>query len=183
MVIIMMKARHSPLALSSQRRRKGYPRLLMRTRAAMCTFSRSNNASILPQHGQIHNESFYTVWCRTAQSPASLGSRQPGGRHVYIIGKWSSSTNRRLEWARLTSRGSYCWQMHDAQSPPTPSLHLHAARTKGMGTSDWPLPRVTAIARAGGAARCSSAVAMAADKLLSWGVLCAPPQWASRSWM
>lgn len=37
-----------------------------------------------------------------------------------------------------------------------------------MGTSDWPLPRVTSIAQAGGAARCSSAVAMAADKLLSW---------------
>lgn len=37
-----------------------------------------------------------------------------------------------------------------------------------MGTSDWSLPRVTAIAQAGGAARCSSAVAMAADKLLSW---------------
>lgn len=37
-----------------------------------------------------------------------------------------------------------------------------------MGTSDWSLPRVTAIAQAGGAAQCSSAVAMAADKLLSW---------------
>lgn len=37
-----------------------------------------------------------------------------------------------------------------------------------MGTSDWSLPRVTSIAQAGGAALCSSAVAMAADKLLSW---------------
>lgn len=37
-----------------------------------------------------------------------------------------------------------------------------------METSDWPLLRVTSIAQAGGAALCSSAVAMAADKLLSW---------------
>lgn len=37
-----------------------------------------------------------------------------------------------------------------------------------MGTSDWPLLRVTSIAQAGGAAPCPTAVAMAADKLLSW---------------
>lgn len=97
----------------------------------MCIFSTSNKALILRQHRQIHNESFYTVWCRTAQSPVSLGSSQPGSRHVYIIGKWSSSTNPRPEWRRLTIRVSYCWQMHDAESPPTPSLHLHTARTKG----------------------------------------------------
>ena len=78
------------------------------------------------------------------------------------------STNPRPEWRRLTSRGSCYWQMHDTEGPPTPSLHLHARSHKRMGTSDWPLPRVTSIAQAGGAARCSSAVAMAADKLLSW---------------
>lgn len=52
---------------------------------------------------------------------------------------------------------------------PTHSIPPSSRRShKRMGTSDWPLPRVTSIAQAGGAARCSSAVAMAADKLLSW---------------
>lgn len=56
------------------------------------------------------------------------------------------------------------WRRKPTHSIP-PSSHCPY---KGMGTSDWSLPRVTAIAQAGGAARCSSAVAMAADKLLSW---------------
>lgn len=60
-----------------------------------------------------------------------------------------------------------CWQMHDAESPPTSSLHLHHSACKRMGTSDWSLLRVTSTAQAGGAALCSFAVAMAADKLLS----------------
>lgn len=46
-----------------------------------------------------------------------------------------------------------------------PSSRCSPERT---GTSDWSLLRVTSIAQAGGAAQCSSAVAMAADKLLSW---------------
>lgn len=45
-----------------------------------------------------------------------------------------------------------------------PSSHCSYKR---MGTSDWSLLRVTSTAQAGGAALCSFAVAMAADKLLS----------------
>lgn len=94
---------------------------------------------------------------------------EPGkaARHVYIIASKAPWANPGPEGRRLTSRPSYCWQMHDAQNPPTPSLHLRARSCRRMGTSDWSLPRVTSIAQAGGAARCSSAVAMAADKLLS----------------
>lgn len=52
--------------------------------------------------------------------------------------------------------------------PLHPSIFALLAQ-RGMATSDWPLPRVTSVAQAGGAARCSSAVAMAADKLLGCG--------------
>lgn len=56
------------------------------------------------------------------------------------------------------------WRRKPTHSIP-PSSRCSCKR---MGTSDWPLLRVTSIAQAGGAALCPTAVAMAADKLLSW---------------
>lgn len=130
MVIIMMKARQSPPLSFSQQRQQGIL-VSSRVHVQLCAFSSSDKDLALQPHSQIHNESFYTVWCRTAQSPVSPGSSQASSRHVYIIGKSSCSTNPELEWRRLTIRVSYYWQMHDGESPPTPSLHLHIAGTKG----------------------------------------------------
>lgn len=160
----MMKARHGPsrsllaaaaaaALAASAAGLSSAPRA--HTCELCCIFSRSNQASIPPQRARKY---IMRVFIQFDVEPRgalqSLGSRRPGGRHVYIIGKVAAAppiAARRERDGR--PRGAYraAGCVTYRPRPLRPSIFTPRAQ-KGTATCDWPLPRVTATARAGGRA-------------------------------
>lgn len=166
MAIIMMKARQGPLSLSCS----GGSRVSSFPQACTCSYvhTLSNNKDLALQlHRLIHNESFIQF---DVEQHSLLQALVQARRAVDMFILLESKSPPPIpdeddqDWRSVCPITGRCMILR--AHPLHPSIF--APLLQRMGTSDWSLPRVTSIAQAGGAARCSSAVAMAADKLLSW---------------